>query len=115
MEILKGSAQMHDVRLKIEGSGEYVSSTNSPELIQLLKKSALESGLKEHAIIDTFSSSGCEDATFLMNEVIRNGGKASFVCIGSPTYGGHHNSEFDFDEDMMVWAVNMLWEFTKSL
>jgi len=58
---------------------------------------------------------GSEDATYLMRAVQSFGGKAVFICLGSETRGGHHNSSFDFDEDLLIWGVDLLWGLVREL
>ncbi len=79
----------------------------------MINQAIINSGINEKAVIESLLLPGSEDATFLMNEVSNYGGKSNYLCIGSSTYGGHHNSKFDFDEDMLLWGTNILWEFIK--
>lgn len=79
-------------------------------MINLLESAALKAGVHKHAIMEEHFAPVSEDATYMMHEVQNNGGLSSFLCIGSPTGGGHHNSRFDFDEDILLWGVRILWE-----
>lgn len=114
-EVIKGAALIHGLEVNIKHCGECSCADNSQEVVSLMKQAIINSGIDENSIIETLMVPGSEDAGFLMNQVSRSKGKASFLGIGSPTYGGHHNPEFDFDEDMMLWGVNVLWEFIKCV
>ena len=37
-----------------------------------------------------------------------------FVGLGSDTRGGHHSSTFDFDEDLLLWGVDILWGLVEN-
>ena len=71
--------------------------------------------MPEQAILDRKLALGSEDAPYIMKRVQRNGGKATYIGLGCHTRGGHHNPGFDFDEDMMLWGVNILWELAKEI
>ena len=91
------------------------TAENSPELISEVKKACLEIGVENDEIIDHFLVAGSEDATFIMNEVLRNGGKATYIGLCSQTCGGHHNENFDFDEEIMPRAVRLLLQLATNL
>ena len=91
------------------------TADNSIELIAEVRKACLDIGIKSDDIIDTYLVPASEDATFIMNEVIRNGGLSTYIGIGSPTFGGHHNDQFDFDEDVLPQGVNLLCQLAKNI
>ncbi|MGO3344897.1 MAG: amidohydrolase [Marinomonas sp.] len=113
--VIKGAALMHGVDVTVESQGDYVSAKNSNKGIAILKQAILNAGLTEDAIIEHHLSSASEDATFLMNEVNKHSGSASYLCLGSPTVGGHHHPDFDFDEDMLLYGVKILWEYIQHI
>ena len=111
--IIQGAAAMHDVQAECELKGEWVTAENSPELMPALRQAAVSCGIPEEAVRDEYFVSGCEDATYLIQAVQQHGGQAAMLCLGSPYGGGHHTATFDFDEDLMLWGIRVLWEFTK--
>ncbi|CAH0529862.1 amidohydrolase [Vibrio hippocampi] len=111
--IIRGAAAMYDVEVEIEELGEYVCADNSEKSVSLMKKAAINIGLDQDVIVERKLTSASEDATFLMNAVNENNGSASYLCLGSPTYGGHHHPSFDFDEDMLVYGVDILFEYIR--
>ena len=88
----------------------HLFAINSTELISLVRNACLDVGIAEDAIIDNYLIPASEDATFIMNEVLKNGGLSTYIGIGSPTFGGHHNEKFDFDEDLLLQGVNILYK-----
>lgn len=46
-----------------------------------------------------------EDATVLANEVVRHGGAAGIIVLGSDLSDGHHTPHFDFDESVLSRGV----------
>jgi len=115
MKILKSAAEMHDVDLEIRELGHSINVPSSPLLKEKIRGAALEAGIPEDAILDSYSAMGSEDAPHIMKEVEKNGGQAAYVCVGSPSYGSHHNPAFDFDEDLMLWGVRVLWGLVEEL
>lgn len=112
--ILEGAAQMHGVRCQIDVVTEGENAENSQELVSQIREASRNIGFPDQEIIDHFLISASEDACIIMNEVIKNGGLATYVCIGSPTYGGHHNEKFDFDENVLQTGVNLLYQFIRN-
>lgn len=110
-EVINGSALIQGVNADIKSANECISADNSEQSNGLLKKAAIKAGIGEDYILDAQLVPGSEDASYLMNVVQKHGGNSSYLCIGSPTYGGHHTPTFDFDEDMLLWGVKILWEF----
>ncbi len=115
VRVVRGAAAMHDVEVEIKDCGYYISCPGSPDLKEEIRSAALRTGVPEDAIEDEHRVMGSEDCCYLMREVRRNGGQAAFIGLGSPTQGGHHTPDFDFDEDLMLWGVNILWELVKEL
>ena len=109
MDVINGAAEMHGCTVEILDDGGYINAPNSPELKARIKQAALKANIPEEAIVDGYWVMGSEDATFIMEQVQKNGGQASYMGIGSPTRGGHHNEKFDFDEDLMLVGVEILW------
>jgi len=113
--IVRGAAQMYGVHALFELEGEIITADNSPDLAQKVKKAAIKANVEKNCIEDYHLALGSEDAFFLIDTVKKNGGKGTYIGLGSPTKGGHHNPCFDFDEDLLLWGVKILWELTKDL
>jgi len=113
--ILKGAAEMYALELELCDLGFTISTPASPGLKTSIRDAALKAGVPGAAIVNEHFVIGCEDAPFIMKEVQENRGQAAYICLGSPTRGGHHNPEFDFDEDLLIWGVHVLWELALDL
>lgn len=114
-DVVKGAGWMHNVAAQMTFVADAETAVNSPKLIEAVRKAALDMGLTHEEIADHFLVCGSEDATFSMNEVLKNGGEATYIGVCSPTYGGHHNKAFDFDEEAMPRAVGLLIRLIDNL
>ena len=114
-DVVRGAGLMQNVESFMAFITDAETAENSPELISEVKKACLEIGVENDEIVDHFLVAGSEDATFIMNEVLRNGGKATYIGLCSQTYGGHHNENFDFDEEIMPRAVRLLLQLANNL
>jgi len=113
--IINGASIMNNVESEMIFLAEAETANNSIELISEVRKACLDIGMESDAIIDNYLVPGSEDATFIMNEVIRNGGLSTYIGVGSPTFGGHHNEQFDFDEHILSKGVNLLYQLAKNV
>ena len=113
--IIDSAAKMHGCRSEITLRGESITLDNDPALSLTVKQAALNLGAAEGDIVDFYLTPGGEDAFYLGDMVHKHGGKSTYICLGSPTKGGHHNPKFDFEEDMMQWGVDILWETIEIL
>lgn len=113
--IINGICAMYDINHEMRFITEAQTAANSPELISIVKTAALNTGIQKEHIMGHYLVSGSEDATFIMNEVLRNGGMSTYIGLGSETFGGHHNEKFDFDEIVLLTGVNLLYEVAKKL
>ncbi len=114
-DVVRGAGLMHNVKSHMAFITDAETAVNSPELIAEVRKACSEIGLEDDEILDHFLVSGSEDATFIMNEVVKNGGLATYIGLCSPTCGGHHNETFDFDEEIMPRAVRLLSQLADNL
>ena len=113
--VIQGAALMNGVSYEISPICDFISAKNSPDLIKALRKAALKVGVPEEAIIDQLLIKGCEDATYMMQKVQQFGGKALYMSLTCDTRGGHHNSSFDIDEDLMLWGVDIFEQVIRDL
>lgn len=113
--IIHGASIMYGIDHEISFVAEAETAVNSAELIAQVRTVCLEAGLEEDDIVDNYLVPGSEDATFIMNAVVKNGGLSTYICIGSPTLGGHHNEKFDFDEDVLFQGVNILHKIAEKI
>ena len=73
-----------------------------------LREQAVQVAGVEKAIDKVKAPAGSEDATLMMARVQQNGGLASYMVFGTTLSAGHHNEKFDFDETVMLIAIETL-------
>ncbi|UOF91317.1 amidohydrolase [Fodinisporobacter ferrooxydans] len=104
IRIIRSAAQMYQVQEHIHIVGQGISATCDQELIDLVSAVAShwDSDLK---VVPTLPFRASEDATYLMEAVQKQGGKATYLLIGTELAAGHHNFSFDFQEESLQTAV----------
>jgi len=112
--VLEGAAAMYGVSLKITKQGESIRTDSTPELASMISEIAKTiPGVRE--TVKTRQMTGSDDACWLMRRVQENGGQASYIGVGATTAAGHHNDRFDFDEEAMEIALEVLYRTVKKL
>lgn len=109
INVLEGAAKMYGVEVEVDIVGEAKSSMPSKELVETLARAAETSPLLKKTVEWSTDSAGSEDATYYMERVKELGGLATYCIVGSDLAAGHHNERFDFDEDSMLAAVDVLY------
>ncbi|MFW5911388.1 MAG: amidohydrolase [Halolamina sp.] len=105
--VVDAAADMHDVDAERTQNSRAPSAESDEELASIIADVA--AGVEGvDSILDTDDLGGSEDATFLMNRVQENGGKACYVGLGTDHPDGHHTSRFDVDEASLVIGVETL-------
>lgn len=105
--VLQGAAEMHGCDVEIETKGEAPSARSDQQLVDVVESIARKTPGVE-SVIERDSLGGSEDATYLMQEVQRNGGYASYVGIGTDHPGGHHTATFDVDEESIGIGIEVV-------
>ncbi|MEM4781093.1 MAG: amidohydrolase, partial [Halalkalicoccus sp.] len=105
--VLEGAAEMHGCDVEIETRGEAPSARSDQQLVDLVSAVARTTPGVE-TVLERDSLGGSEDATYLMQEVQKNGGYASYVGIGTDHPGGHHTATFDVDERSIEIGIEVV-------
>lgn len=114
MQIAKGIAVSFDVEYKTEIMGEAVDMINDPELVQLIEEIATaQPQIKQ--VQPTYAFNASEDATILGRRVQDHGGKAIYFILGADRTAGHHEAEFDIDENQLLTGVNIYTQLLQRL
>jgi aminobenzoyl-glutamate utilization protein A len=114
-QIMESAARMHDCEMEIDTMGRAPSAESDSELIETVATVAGETAQVE-SVVRRDSLGGSEDATHMMRHVQQNGGKATYVAIGTDHPGGHHTPRFDIDEQSLEIGVAVLADaITKTL
>lgn len=105
-EVVEGAAKQYDIEHKLEevGSGQAIKVHDEEfynEIDELLKS-------KGYDTVRNNNFNASEDVTFFMNKVSENGGKSIHLLIGSDLKAGHHNDKFDFNEEDMKVAFDVI-------
>jgi aminobenzoyl-glutamate utilization protein A len=102
----KGVAISFDVELETEIMGEAVDFIPDDEMTELVTEVA--SGVAGvEKVQRTMNFNGSDDATILIKKVQSHGGKAAYFVIGSDIKAGHHQAEFDIDENQLLVGFSM--------
>lgn len=105
--IIKAAAEMHGCSYEIKSEGTTKSGESSPELAELIYKTAKKIGLYTNITkIKDFGAG--EDYTHMMDAVLKNGGKGTYIQVGIDRAAGHHSDKFDFDESCLFPAAELL-------
>jgi len=106
-EVIEGAAKMHDLEFEIKPAAVSFGGATSPELMPVAEKAAGKlASVKK--VVPYAELNGSEDVTVFMDRVQKKGGKALFALFGTPVGGGHHNSRFDIDEQVIFNAADIL-------
>lgn len=107
VQSLKGAAQMYGAELSVKKQGETITAESDEKLARIVADEALSiPGVTKTELLRRMP--GSDDACWLMRETQKNGGLATYVCIGADTAAGHHNGAFDLDEASLPIALEVL-------
>lgn len=99
--IIAGCSLSYQVEYNISTEGQANSLLNDEELIKLLGK-VINDVPEITSPVQHRLFGGSEDATVLIKRVQQKGGKGIYFIVGADRTSGHHQSDFDFDEKMML-------------
>ncbi len=103
--ILEACAKMYSLGCHITDAGAAPSAKGDEELAQIVKQVGENLGLSRIENESHFGAS--DDATYFMEKVQSQGGKALYFQVKTPIAANHHNSRFDFDESCLVIALQI--------
>jgi len=106
-EVAVGVAATWNVAVEMEHIGEAPLAEQSETLGALAADVARSVPGIEH-VLDTVEIAAADDATLLIEQVRRHGGRGIYGVIGSDLADGHHTSHFDFDEKSLVHGTCIL-------
>lgn len=105
--IIEASARMHGVESEVEVVGRGMSAVCDEEWKGMVS-AACEGARYVGRVTPEASIGGSEDATIMMRRVQERGGKATYMIFGSPLAAGHHNPSFDWEEEVLLVAVETM-------
>lgn len=104
VRILKSAAQMHNVEVSLIEMGGAAGASSDLDLAGRISKTAARLKLFDE-IMPPVHFGASEDCTYFMEKVQQCGGKATYMLIGTEIAAGHHDSLFDFNEDVLATAT----------
>lgn len=105
--ILEGTSKVYGVSCEWRQVGRGVGATGDAALIPWITKACAEVERIE-TVIPTIGFGASEDASSMLQTVQAHGGKGAYLLFGSPLKQGHHTPLFDFDEDVLGIAAELL-------
>lgn len=103
--VIKGAAEMYDCEYKITLMGSASTATCDDALVEVIKEATKNSNYVKN-VEEIAPAGGSEDATYMLREVQKNNGKATYMTFPYELKGGHHHPEFDVDEDVIGVAIS---------
>ncbi|WP_158853382.1 amidohydrolase [Halorhabdus sp. CUG00001] len=113
-DVLESAAAMHDCDVDLEWTGDAPSADPDAAIRDLVFGAAGEVPGVEHRL-QSDDLGGSEDATYLMRRVQDQGGKATFVGIGTDHPSGHHTATFDIDEASIGIGIDVLGQAIEQI
>src|SRR5690625_726394 len=105
--VVERSANMHGVECEWEIVGKASGSIPNETFTSFIQDE-LESVKGLTTVIPYKELNASEDVVYMMNKVHTQGGEATYLLFGSPIPAGHHESLFDFNEEVLTIGVNVL-------
>ena len=114
--ILEHTAAMYEQRCRIRLMGGSESASSDESMIRVVREAALSMPwFRPELVRDTAPGFGSDDACVHMAAVQKQGGDAAYLMLGSRLAAGHHSPDFDFNEDVLPPAVELLAKIVLSL
>lgn len=111
IRIIESIAKTYDVECEWNIVGRAGEEESNVLLSKLIAEN-LKTIEEVTSVVDYKDLNASEDIVYMMEEVHRHGGKASYLLFGSPIPAGHHQPEFDFDEGVLNIGVKVLSQLT---
>lgn len=112
-DILDGTAKTYDLTYTCVDHGEVPAGRSDEKMMSIVEKAAARVPWFEKVYFEG-NLGGTDDAAAMMNRVQEQGGLAVYIGIGTDITEPLHNPKFDFDEDCMEAAVELLSETIKE-
>ena len=114
MAIIKGNAISYGVDYDVRKMGAACDMKNDPDMIDALREVA--KGIPEiKTITEKANFGGSEDASLLARRVKDHGGKVVFFVNGADREAGHHQFNFDVNEEALDTGFKMFAGMVKKI
>lgn len=101
--IVQGTAHMYNVEVDLKMVG-HASSSESDHTLSETIQASLNHSERVHTFHDYGELGASEDATLMMDQVKKAGGKAAYLLFGTELTEGHHHPSFDYSESTLPIA-----------
>lgn len=105
-DILDGSAKAYGMEYTYEDYGEVPAGKSDDAMMDVVRRAAVKVPWFEKIYFEG-NVGGTDDAAVMMTRVQKNGGKGTYIGIGTNTTQPVHNAEFDIDEDCIDAAIDL--------
>ncbi|MEN1987602.1 amidohydrolase [Paenibacillus hubeiensis] len=113
--IIESSAAMHELEATVEVIGGAIPIHCDLELAELAAKEAESiEGFRRAVVLEDSAALGSEDASYMIRRVQEQGGKGTYMIVGSDLPAPHHHPSFDIDERVLMPAVELLERLARS-
>lgn len=113
--IIENTAEMYNLKCQIIPRHHTITAKNSSKLsFMIIEAAKITTSSFKYEIGAPLLISGSEDATFIMEKVTSSGGDSCYVGFSSYIKGGHHNPSFDFNENVLDYSIDLLFNLVKS-
>ena len=106
LRVCEAAAHMYQCEITHELTGKSVDTHCDEDFIKFVAETAqCIEGVSD--FVNSYEISGGEDFTFMMNDVRRQGGKATYLLLDAEITASHHNSKFDYNEKILPIAAKL--------
>lgn len=111
--ITRAAATMHHVTCNIDDVGATEQIVCDDTLVPMIKEACTGSTYVKE-VLPSQKVSGSEDASFMLNRVQENGGRGTYMLFGTKLDYPHHHPAFDFQEEVLPVAVEVMVNVIKK-
>ncbi|MGB9965687.1 amidohydrolase [Halobacterium sp. CBA1126] len=104
---VEAAAAAHGCTVDVDVVSECPRADSDPELAAVVADTA-RGRHDVQTVLDSAEFGASEDATFLMQRVQEQGGRACYAIVGTDHPGDHHTPTFDVDERTLETGVDVL-------
>lgn len=115
LRVGKAAADMYECEFSYKIMGHSIDCPCDQEMIDLATECLreIDSSMSMAPALDM--KGGGEDVTFMMREVQRQGGKATFMMLGADVPVPHHNCRFNIDERVLLTSAKLYCSMVAKL
>lgn len=106
LRVCQASADMYECGMSHEIRGRSEAAQCDMDLAEFVARSAGElPGIQDIPMASDIGAG--ENVTFMMNDVRRRGGKATFMLLGADIKAPHHSRLFDYNEEVIPLSARL--------